>query len=242
MRRINVVADGDSWNDYPRILLTNGGLADHLSEIMGVPFVNLAHAGDSSEEILGLAKSQRLEKCLPNADILLWSSGGDDIAGDQFKIWLNQNTDGDPAKALNWGRLNACFDLIIADYEDLIEIRDRVAPQCLLVTHSYDFPPASVFGQGVLWLGPWLKPGLDYCGWMNADSQATIVKSMLTAFNARLEALQSKYSANWIHVNTQGTCGPADWSNEIHLTDSGWRKIAEKINLALMQWSSQISA
>jgi hypothetical protein len=241
MRQLNIVADGDSWNDYPRILFTNGGLADHLSDIMGVPFVNIAHAGDASEESLGLAKSQRLEKCLPNADILFWSSGGDDIAGDQFKIWLNENTDGDITKAVNWARLNACLDVVMADYEDLLDIRDRIAPGCLLVTHSYDFPPPEVMGQGVLILGPWLKPGLDYCGWTAPDSQATIVRAMLAAFNARLEALNAQHGENWLHVNTQGTCEPGDWGNELHLKDSGWRKVAMKINLALLPRLDEIN-
>jgi hypothetical protein len=122
-----------------------------------------------------------------------------------------------------------------------LDIRDRIAPGCLLVTHSYDFPPPEVMGQGVLILGPWLKPGLDYCGWTAPDSQATIVRAMLAAFNARLEALNAQHGENWLHVNTQGTCEPGDWGNELHLKDSGWRKVAMKINLALLPRLDEIN-
>lgn len=233
MKQLNVIADGDSWCDYPWILGTGGGLPEHLSSILGVPVLNIAHAGDSSEESLGLAKTKRLEAIMPSADILLFSSGGDDIAGDQFYIWLNQNTDGDIAKAINMDRLTANIDLIIADYQNLFELRDRVAPDCLIITHSYDRPPARVMGKGVLFLGPWLQPGLIFRGWTDIDDQVAIVAIALGEFQRRMAAFAATTKGH-IHVNTQGTCAPEDWQNELHLESSGWDKVAKQINLALL--------
>jgi hypothetical protein len=237
--QLNIVADGDSWNDYPHILGTDGGLADHLAAVLGVPILNLAHAGDSTEETMGLAKSQRLQCALPNANILFFSGGGDDIAGDEFYIWLNNNTDGDVNKAVNWTRLNAVLDLIIADYEDLTEIRDAVAPNCLIVTHSYDFPVADKLGVGVLWLGPWLQPGLVRRGWTDPVKQVAIVQTVLTAFQSRLSTFAAQNRLH-LHVNTQGTLAPEDWGNEIHANGTGWTKLAQVINAALLPWLDRL--
>ena len=38
--------------------------------------------------MLGLAKRQELESYLTDCDVLFFSGGGNDIAGDQFCIWL----------------------------------------------------------------------------------------------------------------------------------------------------------
>ena len=235
MNNPKIIAFGDSWFDYPKILLTHGGLIDHLQTVSGLTIHNYAHAGDATLATMGLAKSKQLEAVLPGADILLFSGGGDDIAGDQFCIWLNQNTDGDTGKAINWNRLGKMLDLVIANLEDLTDIRDRLAPQCWIVTHSYDFPTAEMMGNGVLFgfLGPWLKPGLDWCGWTEVDEQVEIVKMVLTEFNHRLAAFAAQ-NKNHIHVNTQGTLSAADWDNEIHANDAGWTKLAQVMNLALL--------
>lgn len=234
-RQLNIIAFGDSWFDYPKLLLTGGGLIDHLETVSGLSISNYAHAGDPTLTTMGLKRSQQLESVLPGADILLFSGGGDDLAGDQFCIWLNQNTDGDISKAINWNRLGSAMALIIANYEDLLDIRDRLAPNCLIVTHSYDFPVASQLGHGVLFglLGPWLKPGLDWCGWTKPSDQVQIVKSVMQEFQNRMAAFAAK---NWLHlhVNTQGTLAPEDWDNEIHANDAGWAKLAQVVNLAML--------
>lgn len=241
MRPLNIVADGDSWNDYPHILGTSGGLADHLGKLLGVPILNIAHAGDSTEETVGLAKSERLEKVLPNADFLLWSSGGDDFAGDWFHVALNPNTDGDISKAVNWTRFNAMLDLVVADYEELLELIASAAPNCVLVSHTYDYPPARVMGKGVLFLGPWLQPGFIRKGWTNVDDQVAVTKTLLMQFRSKLQLLNSKYLDRWLLVDTQGTCDPVDWQNELHLEDSGWTKVAQRINAAMMPWLDKLS-
>ena len=237
---LKIIAAGDSWADYPKILMTGGGLIDHLSVVMGVPITNYAHAGDATLATMGLEKSKRLESILPGADILLFSGGGDDIAGDQFCIWLNQNTDGDVSKSINYNRLGAALNLIIANYEDLTDIRDRIAPNCLIVTHSYDWPVAPMLGVGVLWLGPWLKPSLDYCGWTDEDDQVQIVKKVMLEFQSRMSAFAAQ-SRLHLHINTQGTIAPEDWGNEIHANSAGWTKLAQVVNAALLPWMDTIA-
>jgi len=234
-----VKATGDSWCDYPWPMLTGGGLPEHLGPLLGVPILNGAHAGDSSEQVMGLRRRHWLETQLPGTHILLVTFGGDDFAGDQFVIVLNRNTDGDTAKAVNWDRFDAILDLIVEDYEDLLELRDRLAPNCWVISQSYDFPVAAKMGVGAeplgipVGLGPWLQPGLVHQGWTHPEDQAAIVRQILLRFQARLAALAATHR-NHLHVNTQGTLAPEDWQNEIHPKASGWFKLARRINLALL--------
>ena len=85
---LRYVGHGDSWFDYPWILLTEGGVLAHLSKLTGWTIQNMAHHGDGTENMLGLAKRQELESYLTDCDVLFFSGGGNDIAGDQFCIWL----------------------------------------------------------------------------------------------------------------------------------------------------------
>ena len=231
------LAEGDSWFDYPQILLTGGGVIDHLQSLSGVNILNMAHHGDPVQETLGVEKRKRLERLLrnPGFDILLFSGGGDDIAGNQFCLWLEPNTGGPADSAVNSDRLREILGIVEDGYRDLIEIRDRRAPGCWIVTHAYDFPQPS--NAGVCGLGPWLKPSLDYRGWTAATDQFAIVKNVLLKLNNLLAALATEQKAagkNHLHVRTQNTLNPAtDWDNEIHPNGAGFTKIARKFSTAL---------
>lgn len=232
-----VMADGDSWFDYPGILLTGGGVINHLKGISGVKILNAAHYGDSVQETLGVEKRQRIETLLkkPGFDILLFSGGGNDVVGDQFCLWLKPNIGGGTASAVDAGRLQEILGVVEDGYRDLIDIRDRCAPDCWIVTHAYDFPQPS--DKGVCGLGPWLKPSLDYRGWKKAADQFAIAKMVLSKFNDRLVALEAEQKAankKFLHVRTQGTLNPrTDWANEIHPNAAGFTKIAKAFSTAL---------
>ena len=236
MKPIKAVAAGDSWLVHlPFHLGTGGGLANSLfGDIMHIPFTNLAHAGDSSEESMGTAMATKLEAALPGADVLLWSSGGDDFAGDEFEIFIDQNDGRDPSLAINMDRFQKALDVTMMDYERLVELRDRIAPNCLIVTHDYDYPVAARMGVGVLgFIGPWLKPSLDYCGWHDVEKQVEIVQIVLRAFASEL-MIFSRSNRLHLHVHTQGTLGADDWDNEIHANAAGWTKLAQVVNAALL--------
>ena len=232
-----VLADGDSWFDYPEILFTGGAVIDHLEKLSGVKILNTAHHGDSVQEMLGVEKRQRIEALLkkPGFDVLLFSGGGNDIVGDQFCLWLKPNTGGGAASAVDTARLQEILGVVEAGYRDLIDIRDRYAPDCWIVTHAYDFPQPC--GKGVCGLGPWLKPSLDYRGWKKSADQFAIAKMVLSTFNEMLVALEAEQIArgkHFLHVRTQGTLNPrTDWANEIHPNSAGFTKIARVFSTAL---------
>lgn len=227
---MKIIADGDSWFDFPWWLFTGGGIPSHIEALTGWQIKNLAKAGDATQQMISLGQRQALERELRGADVLLFSGGGNDIAGKQLVTLLNDNHDGDALKAIAWDRADVALDMVMAMYDDLAELRDEVAPQCVIVTHEYDI--AIPRNRGILWFGPWIKPSLDYCGWKKPDDQQLIVRMLLHEFALRLRKWDAE---NHVHVQTQGTIRPGDWHDEMHPNRAGFRKIATKFVEAIKE-------
>ena len=238
--RLRLLAEGDSWFDYPRFLGTRGGVIDHLEGLTGHGILNLAHRGDEVRQMMALRQRRRLEAMLGDPalgfDALLFSGGGNDLVGDQLCLWLRERADGmAPAGAIDRQRLGSALKIVEAGYRDLIAIRDRRAPGCCVVTHGYDFPQPSE--KGACGQGPWLKPSLDYRGWRGRDEQFEIAKLLLLGFDellAGLELEQRRAGRPFVYIRTQGLLDrDADWQNEIHPNGRGFRKIARAFAGAL---------
>lgn len=104
---------------------------------MGHPppkILNISHYGDATTDEMGLVKQKRLIKALsdPNnwltgqPDAVLFSGGGNDIAGDPFCIYLDYKDSS--ASGLDAERFAGRLASIRASYLDLFEFRDRYAP------------------------------------------------------------------------------------------------------------------
>lgn len=231
---LNLFAEGDSWFDYPLSEDTIGWIGD-----IGTPnplILNLAHAGDAATEMLGVSKRKRIIENLRNQengtfDALLFSGGGNDIAGDQFCLWVLKFVAGtDPVHGVDRQRIADMIGVIEAAYVDLIKIRDDIVPACAIFLHSYDF--ALPTGQGVCGFGPWLKPSLDFQGWTTPSTAAGVIKEVLLSFDKLLAQLEQQHR-NVIYVRTQGTLSADDWANELHPTGDGFKKIADVFVRAL---------
>jgi hypothetical protein len=232
---LNMFAEGDSWFDYPLSSDTLGWLRSD-----GAPepeILSLAHYGDQASQMLGVSQRKRIIENLQDPDngvfdALLFSGGGNDLAGDQFVLWVTQYVAGaDPAYAVDAQRLADILGVVKAAYIDLIEVRDSIAPNCVIFLHAYDF--AQPTGIGVCGLGPWLKPSLDFRGWTDPTKAAAIVKVVLLSLDKLLVQLEQQYK-NVVYVRTQGTLTPAtDWANELHPTEPGFNKIAQVFLRAL---------
>ena len=166
-------------------------------------------------------------------DGILFSGGGNDLVGDQFRLWLNdaQAVGRDPAKALNQQVLDDIMGVVETAYLDLVATRNLVGDHMPIFVHSYDFArPTDV---GVCGLGPWLFPSLMSRGWMQNTSPADIavgeqiVRRILEKFHELVEKLASAPGNNLVSVNTQRTLTPGDWANELHPKPEGFRKIAQ---------------
>jgi hypothetical protein len=251
---LNLLCDGDSWFDYPLGSGIPGVHTDVIAQLAqqlpNALTLNLAHAGDATTTIMGTAKFAVLERLLLDPthggfDAILFSGGGDDLVGDQFRFWLNDaaKVGNDPAQAINTAALNDILGVVETAYRDLAQLRNKAGnPGVPIITHAYDF--AIPDGRGACTLGPWLLPSLQSRGWMRTPLAPAdlpvgqqIVKQMLQRFDLLMQTLEADPYLNLIYVRTQGTLspGPAQWDNELHPTPNGFAAIARKFVVAIKE-------
>jgi hypothetical protein len=245
-RNLRILAEGDSWFEYPLPAGRGDGVIYQLQKLLGYRIANMAHHGLEVEQMLGLSMRQeiisRLTDPKVNFDALLFSGGGNDIVGDQFCIWLKDSPPiVPPEQMLDTNAVSAALAILEAEYRELIDIRDQFSRDTVIFVHAYDFPP--VTGKKACGLvGPWLKPSLDYAyrhlGVANPDpnDEFLVVKTVMQMFAAMLNRIAKDANVEkFVVVPTQGTLSPddSDWQNEIHPSSAGFTKIATKFEAAL---------
>jgi len=246
-RQLNILADGDSWFSYP----LSWDVIDYVRQDGNpTPIVlNLAVAGDPTTATLGVEKREQIINTLSDPeqgefDALLFSGGGDDVAGDQFCLWITDNTGSD--RGINQKAFSDILGVVETAYRDLFAICGDIQPNCKIFIHSYDFARPTGVGAcplltGGYARGPWLKPSLDYRQWTDFTSASALVEALLRELDTLFLALEGEYKPRVVYVKTQGTLIPpqsiddktSDWANELHPTEPGFEKIATKFLAAL---------
>ena len=245
-----LLAHGDSWFDYPLDgndpSLSNTDVIAQMEYLGNVNpvILNVSHFGAATSEEMAWPKQQRMIDALQEPanwptgkpDAILFSGGGDDIAGNQFCIFLDYA--GTPGAGLDAARFQGVLDMVKASYLELFLFRDRNAAGVPIFGHCYDF--ATPDGVHPLCAGPWLKPSLDFTGWTVAEGTA-IVHTALAAFRQMLLELATDKKNNFILVDTQGTLDLSQWANELHPTPAGFQLVAAKfVNSLRFQFPNRI--
>jgi lysophospholipase L1-like esterase len=235
-----LVAEGDSWFDYP-----GSDILDVLEDVYGYDVNKVAKAGDTVEQMAyqdwQLAKFIRvIEKIAakgrePRAVLL--SAGGNDVAGDPFETLLNFANAPDPglnaviADEFIEGRIQLAYVRIISAITTVC--RDRFGKAVPIVTHGYDY--AVPDGRGLYWMGPWLDPGFRAKGYLDMDVRGPVVVDLIDRFNAMLAGLGSLPDLSHVHyVNLRGSLPNAPevyrewWANELHPSDAGFREVGRQ--------------
>jgi hypothetical protein len=158
-----LIAEGDSWFDYPMQDVLRLLEDDYLFDVESV-----AHKGDCVED-MAHARGQfeelarRLEKLLRDGKVpraILLSGGGNDIAGDEFAMILNYATSTLPA--LNEDIVRGLIDVRLKEaFASMISALTTIAKSYLgrsipIVIHGYDYPIPD--GRGFMG-GWWILPG-----------------------------------------------------------------------------------
>lgn len=240
-----LIAEGDSWFDYPL-----NDVLSMLEDEHGFDVESVAHKGDTVEDMAyGEGQfddfARLLEKLLRQGrvpDAILLSGGGNDIAGDEFTLLINHVMSGLPP--LNADIVHGVIDVRLRNaYTFLLSGVTEIATRYLdkpipILLHGYDYaiPDGRGFLGGWGFLpGPWLQPGLHQKGYVNLTSNRAIVRDLIDAFNVMLQQVSSMSQfAHVKYVNLRGTLSQSaaykdDWANELHPTKDGFRAVAAKI-------------
>ena len=239
-----LIAEGDSWFDYPFHDVLQMLEDDYLYDVESVAHKgdtvdDMAHSGGQFEEF-----ARRLEKLLrankvPRA--ILLSGGGNDIAGDEFAILLNHAASSLPAinddivRGLIDVRLRAAYARIISGLTTIAQkYLGRPIP---IVTHGYDYalPDGRGFwgGWGPL-PGPWLEPGFQRKGHVDFGENSAVVVKLIDRFNTMLKDVSATPGFGHVHYlnlrNTlkHGANYEKDWENELHPTEVGFKLVSKK--------------
>jgi lysophospholipase L1-like esterase len=239
-----LIAEGDSWFDYPFHDVLQMLEDDHLYDVESVAHKgdtveDMAHSGGQFEEF-----ARRLEKLLrankvPRA--ILLSGGGNDIAGDEFAILLNHAASSLPV--INDDIVRGVIDVRLrAAYARIISGLTTIAQTYLgrpipIVTHGYDYalPDGRGFwgGWGPL-PGPWLEPGFQKKGHVDFGKNSAVVVKLIDRFNAMLKDVSATPGFGHVHYlnlrNTlkHGANYEKDWENELHPTEQGFALVSKK--------------
>lgn len=244
-----LVAEGDSWFDYPFNDILSKLEDEHGFDVQAVAHLgdtveNMAYGDDQFDDFTRLLEKLLKQGRVPDA--ILISGGGNDIAGGEFAMLLNHVLSGLPP--VNADVLHGVVDVRIRNaYTFLIAGLTQIAQDYLgqpipILLHGYDY--AVPDGRGVLggWAflpGPWLRPSLHRKGHKNLSSNKAIIATLIDALNAMLQQVAAWPPFGHVkYVNLRGTLKTGanyqdDWANEIHPTADGFSAVAAKIAAAV---------
>lgn len=247
-----LVAEGDSWFDYPL-----NDVLSCLEDEHGYDVESVAHKGDSVENMAYaegqlIDLSRRIEKLIRQGVIpkaILLSGGGNDIAGDEFGMLLDHKlsmTSGLNDKIVEgvMERISHAYTTIIWSVMQLC--KESLGKEIPILVHGYDYPIPD--GRGFMggWgplPGPWLEPGFREKGFENMKERIEIMVSLIDKFNETIKGVASltKFAGNVVYVDLRGTLKNGtsyenDWANELHPTGSGFSMVTNKFATVLSKF------
>lgn len=238
-----LVAEGDSWFSFPPGL----DILDQLANSHDYAISRCAEAGDTLENMVygteyrsGFQRREpQLEEVLRRIDrlkpaALLFSGGGNDIAGPEFAAFLNHADSGLPDFRSDIA--SVMIDTVFENaYRTLINRVARVNPNLHIFAHGYAEPIPDGRGVDILFFtfaGPWLLPALTRKNIPRLRGQA-ILRDLIGRFNAMLARLAAQHP-KFHHVDLRAEIGPNDWRDELHVSNAAWARCAKKFHEAML--------
>lgn len=245
-----LIAEGDSWFDYPMQDILSTLEDDYLYDIESVArkgerLEDMAYAGGQFQ-----AFARRLEKLLRAKTVpkaILLSGGGNDIAGEEFSLLLNHATS--PLPTLNEDIVRGVIDVRLRDaYAHIISgltaiVKGYLDAPLPIVVHGYAHPVPD--GRGFLggWAvlpGPWLRPGFLKKGHTNQAQNTAVMATLIDRFNSMLATLASVPEFSHLHyVDLRSELANdasyrSSWANELHPTRAGFDLVSARIAATLI--------
>lgn len=223
-----LVSEGDSWFQYPF------KLEDVIDDLMQKYAVfSLDAAGDTLSNMF--REAEYMEAIAgTGASIFLFSGGGNDVvAGGNLAAHLfSFDPAKSPAEHLR-PSFNVVLDEAIGIYSKLVRQVAQKFPSLHIICHGYDYTvPAN---------GPWLGKPMASRNIADPELQRAIARVMVDRFNDRLSLLQAS-SARLHYIDCRGTVSADEWFDELHPTNDGYRKVAQKFATKIEELSQKAKA
>jgi hypothetical protein len=233
-----IVAEGDSWFDYPPGL----DILDNLKRRHNYNIYKVAEAGDSLENMSFGTKTNRnfsrrtppLEETLRaitkyRPKVFLLSAGGNDIAGAELESYLNHGDSG--LQPLRRDFAKYIFSTVARKaYENILNSVWKLDTNIHIISHGYGY--AIPDGRAVFNLlgfnfgGPWLRPSFARKNITNTTIAEGIIAELTDLFNAMLKELDDKHP-NFHYLDLRTAIKRDDWRNELHLYDEDFARVAD---------------
>ena len=247
-----VIAEGDSWFDFPWSDVLNSLEDNHGYEVTSVARHGhtLEHMAYSGGQIAQFRRALRKmeDRGEPPRAVLL-SGGGNDVVGDEFVQLLNHRLAPNPG--LNDGVVDGIlYHRIWPGYETLIAAIMEICKGVLgkripILIHGYAYAVPDgrgVWGLGWLLPGPWLLPSFKAKGYHPDTDKATmqeIVDDLINQLNEMQKRMVARRDDDLVrHVDLRSVFPRAEdhtvwWQDELHPTPDGFDAIAVEFNTAI---------
>jgi lysophospholipase L1-like esterase len=241
-----LVAAGDSWFDYPfhdvlKLLEDNYGYNVESAAHRGDPIEAMAYQGGQLDKFARCLEKVVAHGTSPKAVLL--SGGGNDIAGSEFGMLLNNAT----SNVGGWNseivdgvlrqRILIAFTSMLASIDHLCQ--QYTGKRLPILVHGYDYPvpDGRGFWGGWPFPGPWLEPGFREKLFTDLATNVALMHDIIDRFNQGLAALVKDPAFSQVHYvdlrNTLSTQLGNDayqnwWDNELHPTEKGFTLVTDK--------------
>ncbi|MCF0069577.1 caspase family protein [Dyadobacter sp. CY261] len=225
--RIRIVAEGDSWFQYPILLQDT---LDQLYKRYAIK--SFAEAGDTLSNYL--KKKEYLNVIgAESARYFLVSGGGNDVLGEEFQTFLRDSpdtTDTTSKKYLNQNFFKQ-LDNLDALYTEMFKELIAKYPDLHILVHCYDYvlPVDTALPENKKkssWSGKYMiKKGIA-----PQLERENLIVYILDEFATRLKALVEKteFKNNVTFIDTRKLVKRDKWFDEIHPVNEGFELVAAK--------------
>ncbi|MGL6072999.1 MAG: DNA/RNA non-specific endonuclease [Fimbriiglobus sp.] len=211
-----IVAEGDSWFEYP-VLLKD--VLDHLMDKYAV--YSLAGGGHLLEDMAREAEYMGIIQSERPAYFLLSGGGNDMLQGGRLAEFLKPFEAGmKAADVLDSARFDPFVEGILSTAQRILAQVHNQFPNVVMMIHGYDYALPRPNGD---WLGtPLAQRKVPKNLW------AEVIRIVIDKFNARLKSFESLFPGKVFHIDCRTAVGGdiKDWHDELHPTDDGYGRAA----------------
>ncbi len=193
-----LAAAGDSWFDYPlcdvlKLLEDHHGYNVESTAHKGDPIEKMAYTGGQLEDFARKLEKIKARGVVPKA--VLVSGGGDDVAGSEFGMLLNNafspiaGWDSEVVDGVLRQRIFTAYTQLLMSITALCQGTFSVIVPILIHGYDYPVPDGRGFFGGWPFPGPWLDPGFREKNFADLAQRVAMMQALMDQFNDVVKSL-----------------------------------------------------